>query len=151
MSKQIQAIRAAYKKGYRADPVHGVIYGLRREWGKPKPVKLKLKGSQKYPTFTVRLEEFEQPVRVICAHRFMAYVIFGEDALKPGVQVRHQNDNVLDIRACNLSLGSQLENAQDQKRNTEARLRLLAKLLAMISNPSLRQALYEYEKSTNNK
>ena len=47
-------------------------------------------------------------------HRLAAYQLFGEDALKPGIQVRHLNGQSGDNRLINIAIGTQSDNMMDK-------------------------------------
>lgn len=47
-------------------------------------------------------------------HRLAAYQWFGEVIFRPGIQVRHLNDDSFDNRRENIAIGSQSENMQDK-------------------------------------
>ena len=57
--------------------------------------------------------------RPIPVARVIAYLKFGEDAFKPGIQTRHLNGNSLDNNWSNIAIGTAEQNSMD--RDPEAR------------------------------
>lgn len=121
-TQTLQVIKQALRIGYRANPETGEIYGKTG-----KPLTLTLSGSIRYPQVSLHVPNVnprrKSQTYAIPAHKFMGYVIWGEQAFAKGVQVRHLN-GVMDIRAQSLSLGSARENMSDippKVRSTAAR------------------------------
>lgn len=104
------AIRYAYSKGYRVSD-DGILYGV-----KGLPLIVKVRGNQKYPTFTVNgFKEVKNKYGVygIPIHRFAAYCFYGEKIWEYEC-VRHLNGNVEDVSKGNIVLGSHSENNMDK-------------------------------------
>jgi len=105
----IKAMDIALSKGYRVTE-DGTLIGA-----KGKPLKVKIRGAQRYPTFSVNVGGLsESGVYGIPAHKFAAYVFYGEDVFKEGVVVRHLNGNTEDISKANIVLGTHSENNLDK-------------------------------------
>jgi hypothetical protein len=101
-SNRANAVRVAFEKGYRVN-ADGSVSGKRTE-------KLTLDTSRRYPMFAIRIDGVRMAVPV---HKLAAYQKFGEDALRPGVMVRHLDDDQMNNRPENLALGGAVDNAQD--------------------------------------
>lgn len=109
MSSMIKAMDIALSKGYRVTE-DGTLLGV-----KGKPLNVKRHGAQRYPTFSVNVGDLtESGVYGIPAHKFAAYVFYGEDTFKEGVVVRHLNGNTEDISKANIVLGTHSENNHDK-------------------------------------
>lgn len=112
MTKVSQAIKIAASRGYKADQ-SGNVYG-------PSGERLSLTAptdpARRYLTFSVKA--FGRSVKVP-AHRFIAFLKFGDSALFPKVHARHLNDNPTDNRWENIAIGSASDNMMD--RSAEAR------------------------------
>lgn len=103
------AIENALRNGYRVDPVAGRIYGL-----KGQPLTVKLCGQQRYPTVSLVVVGMPCRYYVVPAHKVVAFFLWGWQTFAKGVQVRHGDAGVLDIREVNLSLGTGSENQYDK-------------------------------------
>lgn len=55
--------------------------------------------------------------RMLLAHRFIAYQLYGDKIFEKGIIVRHLNDNPSDNRFENIAIGTRKDNARDGKRN----------------------------------
>lgn len=109
MSSLIRAMDIALSKGYRVLE-DGTLLGT-----KGKPLKVKRRGAQRYPTFSVNVGDLtESGVYGIPAHKFAAYVFYGEDTFGEGVVVRHLNGDTEDISKANIVLGTHSENNLDK-------------------------------------
>lgn len=113
MSLHAEAIRWAYKLGYRALPDGSIVNG------KGTPVRLRLPpyaetdAKRRYYRFNV-VPSAPSGSRFILAHKFCAFCWFGEVALQPGTHVRHLNSDSLDNSTENLGLGSHTDNMRDK-------------------------------------
>jgi hypothetical protein len=108
-----EAILLAYKKGYRVTE-EGVLLGV-----KGKPLLIKIRGKQKYPTFSVnglKLVPNKNGVFGIPVHRFAAYCFYG-DAVWNAECVRHKNGNTEDVSKTNIVLGTHSENNLDKDKS----------------------------------
>lgn len=118
-----QAIRFAFEKGYRVSR-KGILIGL-----KGRPLKLSLKGKQRYPLFPINING---TIQSIGAHRLAAYCFYGERSLTPGIVVRHvKRRSVFDISKKNIKIGTHSQNNLDKPK----RLRLRAARLARAAQP----------------
>lgn len=102
MSKRAEAVREAFKRGYRVSD-SGEVSGSRVKV-------LRLDSTKSYPRFTIRIDGSQYAVPV---HKLAAYQKYGESALKKGVIVRHLDDNQWNNSPDNLALGGALQNAMD--------------------------------------
>ena len=102
MSKRSDAVREAFRRGYRVRP-NGEVSGSRVDV-------LRLDSTKSYPRFTIRIEGRQYAVPV---HKLAAYQKYGEDALQKGVIVRHLDDNQWNNSPGNLAFGGALQNAMD--------------------------------------
>jgi hypothetical protein len=93
----------AHQKGYRVTDSGEVI--------SPSGVSRKLTCHEGYLRFNVRVEGVAVPVAV---HKLAAYQVFGEDSMRPDVQIRHRNGVRTDNRPSNFLLGSNLDNIMDR-------------------------------------
>ena len=55
--------------------------------------------------------------RLVLAHRFIAYQLYGDKLFEKGIVVRHLNDDPSDNRFDNIVLGTKKQNVEDAKRN----------------------------------
>lgn len=82
--------------------------------------------------FNVRLGKELIP---ICVHKLAAFLHYGEQALQPGVEVRHVNGVAGDNRKENLLLGTRSDNALDQPADIrKARAQHAASFLRKLSD-----------------
>lgn len=114
-----QAIKAAFRKGYRVNG-RGQVVGPR---GKRK---LRLKTSNRthdgYLYFTVSVgKNSHRKVASIQVHRFAAYQKFGDAIFKRGVEVLHRGKSALDNRPRTLHLGTRHQNEQDKPKRVRSR------------------------------
>jgi hypothetical protein len=69
-------------------------------------------------------------------HKFVAYILFGEDSFTEGVEVRHLDGDVLNLSRDNIALGTSSDNQMDkslQSRQSAARLARAAQQRPMNS------------------
>lgn len=116
LSKNYQAVLRAYRKGYRMvdNEVISPYSG--------KPLKLRIytsKRGYKYHRFTIGGPTNGRSYVKVAL--LAAYQKFGEELFKPGIVVRHIDDDSLNNRSANLLLGTQSDNMFD--RSPEDRLR----------------------------
>lgn len=82
----------------------------------------KLYGKQRYPATALNKSK-SFPI-----HKFVAYILYGEESFKGGVEVRHLDGNTLNLAKSNLLLGSSSENQLDKavsdRRNAASTARL---------------------------
>jgi hypothetical protein len=99
-----EAIQKALNQRYRVDVETGVIYG-------PKgPLKIVLRGVQRYPTVSLSLVGEAQVV--VPAHKVVAFALYGDDAFNQ--IVRHMDDDPLNLHPSNIRLGTHSENNMDK-------------------------------------
>lgn len=111
MAKYHNYIRDAVRVGYRFDFEKQAIISPQGVCRKPS-----LYGQQRYPSMsinTVCLGYNESRVVSIPFHKFVAYILYGEDSFKKGIEVRHLDNNVLNLKKENIALGSSSENKLD--------------------------------------
>lgn len=87
--------------------------------GKRKP--LKIYGCQRYPS-TAILRKKHFPL-----HKFVAYLLYGEDAFSTNLEVRHLNGNTLDLSKDNIVLGTSSENQLDKNCSDRSRAASIAR------------------------
>jgi hypothetical protein len=107
MSKNKQAVRLAFHKGYRV--VGGIAVspqGLPRKCSH-----YHCRGRPVYARFNIDIEGTRYPVRV---HQLAAYQKYGEAALAAGVLVRHLDGDQLNNRETNIAIGTPSDNMMDQ-------------------------------------
>lgn len=106
-SKTSQALKLAYRKGYRIQKDGTLVNAADR----------KLQGSVKdskgtrYRHFHVKFEGVSFP---IAFHKLQAYQSFGDSIFDEKVHIRHLDGNSLNNARANISLGSKSENEQDK-------------------------------------
>ena len=115
MSKQTDAIKWAIdNKRYTVDTENGIIYGVR---GKPlkytlvKPTSNTKGGFTRYYTICIYYKKQNITVPV---HKIIAYVLYGDIALKKGLHIDHINRDSLDNRGANLRVVTPKKNAQNR-------------------------------------
>lgn len=121
-----QAIQNALANGYKVDTLNGVIYGL-----KGLPLTISLAAGQRYPTVSLVVVDMPCRYYVVPAHKIMAYALWGVEAFRPGVQVRHGSLGVTNISEANLTLGTASQNNLDKPQA----VRLAAARTARASQP----------------
>ncbi len=110
MGVRNEAIKIAYKKGYRVSEC-GCFVTYRDRIRK---LQLKLVNGKKYYRFTVRVGKSSVNIMV---HRLMAYQKYKGECFKYKIVVRHKNDISLDNSKKNILLGTQSSNMRDRYRN----------------------------------
>lgn len=124
------AIVEALATGYRYDPETGVIYSKTGT-----PLKPHSGGQAMYPTVTFGLPMLAANLGrkhagfAIPIHKFAAHCLFGDEAYKDGVQVRHLK-TMLDIKRGDLALGTARENMSDIPANVRKRASATARATA---------------------
>lgn len=106
MAKYHEYIREAVRIGYTFDfdnQIMNTPYGNK--------IKPRLFGTQRYPSFTLSGK------RSFPFHKFVAYILYGEESFKEGINVRHLDGNVLNLSRSNILLGTSSENQLDKPRH----------------------------------
>jgi hypothetical protein len=80
---------------------------------------IRLYGKQRYPALTVNIEGVNKSFHI---HKFVGYLLYGEIALRKGVNVRHLNDNRLDLRIENIAVGTSQDNNLDKSKEKRVRM-----------------------------
>ena len=88
-------VKCAMLKGYKIDDDNKVI-GPRN-----KPIKIMI--YRGYPCITFK---YKDNPRRLDIHRLKAYLLFGDEMFKDGIEVRHLNGNKLDYSSKNIFLGT---------------------------------------------
>lgn len=111
MNTTQKAILLAYEKGYRVTD-EGVLVGI-----KGGPLNVKLRGNQKYPTFS--LSGVKGPgknkygVYGVPVHQFAAYCFYGEQAFDAEC-IRHLDGDTTNVARENIVLGTHSQNNMDK-------------------------------------
>ena len=100
-----EILKEAGKKGYCVD-IHGNV------WSKTKQLALR-KAQDRYQ-FTIRYYGKRVTIPV---HKFVAYLKFGDEIFKEGIEVRHLDGNSLNNGYENISIGTHTQNMRDISRN----------------------------------
>lgn len=103
MSKSAEAVRQAASRGYTVTDA-GIVIG-------PRGIRRTVPTERGHHHFNVCLGKERIPIYV---HKLAAFLHYGEQALQPGVEVRHVNGLAGDNRKENLLLGTRSDNALDQ-------------------------------------
>jgi len=103
------AIRDALANGYSVNTKMGIVTGL-----KGKPLAVKLRGSQNYPTISLVTPNMPRRFYVVPIHKVVAFAVWGKKAFAPGICVRHLNADTCDNRKVNLRLGTYSDNERDK-------------------------------------
>lgn len=98
-------LKEAKNKGYFADE-YGNIYSIKK--------KISLRNKDNRLNFTIRY--FGKRV-TIAVHKYVAYLKYGDEIFKNGIEVRHLNGNSLDNSFENISIGTHSENMLDIPKN----------------------------------
>jgi hypothetical protein len=77
-------------------------------------MKPKQYGTQRYPFLTMNDNTGRKKNVSFAIHKFVAYLLYGEIALRKGVNVRHLNANKLDLSKNNIAIGSSRDNNLDK-------------------------------------
>jgi hypothetical protein len=110
MSKNNEAVKAAWNKGYRVQPDGSVLSKLGKT-RKLKTQKQDRSGNLLYYFFNVKLGCMSFPVAV---HRLQAFQKFGEKIFEEGVIVRHLDGDGLNNTWDNIALGDNHDNHMDR-------------------------------------
>jgi hypothetical protein len=86
-----------------------------------RPRKTKKYGTQRYPSITLRLG-ITFPL-----HKFVAYLLYGEDAFKECIVVRHLDGDTLNLSKDNIVLGTYSENEMDKSKEARSRVGKIAR------------------------
>ncbi|MEK4360848.1 hypothetical protein NYE48_27965 [Paenibacillus sp. FSL M7-1455] len=117
-----EAIRLAYQKGYRVMD-DGTLMGL-----KGKPLVVRKRGKQGYPTFSVNCGDLTPSgIYGIPVHKFAAYCFYGESTFCEGIVVRHLNANTEDVSKENIKLGTGADNEADKSPEDKSRVARIAR------------------------
>lgn len=121
--KRSRYIRVAFEMGYRVTAAGGVVAPSGRH------LVLRWNGDYRHFTFTVRKADREEHglfrVCSLPVHRLASYQLFGEEALKPGIQTRHLNDSKIDNRLVNIAIGTQSDNMMDRPEHVRKAIAVL--------------------------
>jgi hypothetical protein len=110
MKQSYQWIKLAHDKGYRIKD---------GKWYNPKGKEIGyINNDSPYKKFRVCQEGIR---RHIGFHKLVAYQLYGEDAFKPNVVIRHLDDNSLNNEEDNIGLGTHLENIYDMSSEKRSR------------------------------
>lgn len=109
-SRHSEYIMYAVERGYGFDFTQKVITTPSNTEIVPK-----LYGKQRYPTITINsLGNFNRKLITFAVHKFVGYLIFGEIALRRGVNVRHLDDNRMNLSLENIAVGTSQDNNLDK-------------------------------------
>lgn len=104
-----KAIKIALERGYRVTDSGKLISSYTS-----KPLKVMVRGKQRYPTFTLNKFPFTVSQKFgIPVHIFAARYFYGK--IKKELIVRHLDGNVLNISKSNIKLGTHSQNNLDKK------------------------------------
>ena len=118
----LYAIEDALSSGYFVDSKRGKVIGL-----KGKPLTVKLRGSQRYPTVPLVTPNMPKRFYSVPVHKVVAFSLWGRAAFESGVHVRHLNGDTTDNRRTNLALGSPSDNENDKPKAVRVRSAKLAR------------------------
>lgn len=103
----LDRIKKAIDHGYTVDIETGEIYGLRNQ-------KLKAQISTSgYLVVTLQTPGFHRNESVLGLHKLVTYLMYGDEAFKVGVEIRHLDSNKLNNNWRNLIPGTRSENIAD--------------------------------------
>ena len=71
-------------------------------------------GKQRYPSMTINDGTGMKHNVSFAIHKFVGYLLFGEIALRKGVNVRHLDDNPLNLTKENIAIGTSRDNNLDK-------------------------------------
>lgn len=94
----------------------------------------RLYGKQRYPCITINIGNKEY--KSFLMHKFVAYLLFGEDAFADKMQVRHLDGNVLNLHKENLAMGTCQQNHYDKPEATRKRMAETARRAQGIRPPT---------------
>ena len=145
-SKHAEVIISAHKRGYIFDFKKLAIVTPNGTVVIPK-----LYGKQKYPTLTIN-DNTGTKHNVSCAiHKFVAYQLYGEIALRRGVNVRHLDADRLNLNSDNIVLGTSRDNNLDKPARVRKevaskarRLQGVRPLTTKVSDEDAKRILMEY-------
>jgi hypothetical protein len=112
------AIVEAFERGYTVTDEGKVISPSGRE--RALATKSHRQGSYQSFTYVLGSRPNRKTVN-IPLHRFIGYIVYGMDALQPGIKVYHANNDVADNRVSNIRIGTPSDvmmarNTEDRKR-----------------------------------
>lgn len=108
-SQHALLIMWAFERGYRFDFDTQQMITPRN-----KRITPKLYGRQRYPIMTINDGTGTRKNASFAIHKFVGYTIFGEIALRKGVNVRHKDDNPMNLSRENIDIGSSQDNNLDK-------------------------------------
>ena len=109
MAKYHQYIRDAVSRGSVFNFDKNVLVTPRQTEVVPK-----LFGTQRYPSFNISLLQGNKSSGTFPFHKFVAYILYGEESFAKGVHVRHLDGNTLNLSKENIVLGTASENELDK-------------------------------------
>lgn len=124
MSRHLENILLAVDRGYYFD---FDTFELVTPTGKR--VKPKLYGKQRYPYYTFNSLRGNKQNISFSLHKFVAYILYGEDAFGEGLHVRHLDGDVLNLSKENIKIGTSSDNQMDKP----SHLRVSAAKIARMS------------------
>ena len=136
-SNSEMAVEIAHERGYFVDDEGNVV----SPHGGTLRTRIDNRG---YRTFNIKVDGRSYPARV---HRLAAYQKYGERIFDPDQQVRHLDENQLNNRPDNISVGTASDNAFDQKPKARvARAKHAARSLRVLSDSNVRSLLRDRDK-----
>lgn len=108
MSKTHEAIKLAFRKGYRVTENGEVVNAT----GKVRALQIRRRRTDARYVFNIAIpggRRFPVPV-----HKLQAYQKYGEDSLAEGIVARHLDGDAFNNRPDNIALGSVLDNIMDR-------------------------------------
>lgn len=119
----------------------------------------KLYGKQRYPTITINsLGKFGKRVISFAVHKFVGYLIFGEIALRRGVNVRHLDDDRMNLSLENIAIGTSQDNNLDKPATVRKQLAVHARShlgkrppTSYVTEEEVEDILLEYFKNKGDK
>ncbi len=111
-SKHSQIIMDAVSRGYNFDFCTGQVTT-------PKGTKMVTKayGRNRYPSVTINDGIGCRRNVSFRVHKFVGYILYGEIALRRGVNVRHKDDNPLNLSRENITIGTSQDNNLDKSKD----------------------------------
>lgn len=109
MTKHNVMIRRAVSQGYSVDK-DGNVFG---PTGRKRKLKKETRRGRTYYKFNVAIPR-SKSCYAVAVHRLIAFLKYGEAALKAGIVCRHLNDVSLDNSWDNIAIGSISDNALDR-------------------------------------
>lgn len=121
-------------------------------------IKPQLYGKQRYPSSSISLRKGDKTRGSFPFHKFIGYVLYGEDSFQPGINVRHLDDNPLNLSKENIVLGSSQDNQLDKNPKVRSNAAVKARQAQglrpfnqMISDDIAKKILLEYLEGKGNK